>query len=89
MIEPEQLDLFFDPPLRTVTLPPCGRGLGRCVAIIERDQIRCLACGATGSGPMRPTFLDNFIRSQQAQLEFLHQQDRAGVSGIKGDERSP
>jgi hypothetical protein len=36
---PHQLDLF------AVSLPPCGRGLGPCEAIIEPDQIRCLTCG--------------------------------------------
>jgi hypothetical protein len=34
----------------TIHLPPCGRGLGACKAIIETDStgatiLRCLTCG--------------------------------------------
>ena len=78
MIEPEQLDLFFDPPPKLITLPPCGRNLGRCVAVVERDrircQIRCLACGGTAPIKSRArTFLDGYIKQQ---LEFLQSRSR-------------
>lgn len=40
---PEQLELFE--PSAMISLPPCGRGLGRCEAVIENATIRCLTCG--------------------------------------------
>ena len=65
MSAPIQLDLF-EP--TAIPLRPCGRGLGACMAIIERDQIRCVTCDCVGSAP---TIFDDFIRSH---LKFLHEQ---------------
>jgi hypothetical protein len=51
----EQLD-FFDLP--QISLPPCGRGR-QCVAVVERDQIRCLSCHSVAR---RTTILDDFFK---------------------------
>jgi hypothetical protein len=49
----EQLELFDLP--RLIRLPPCGRNLGRCEAVIEHSPdgpiLRCVACG--GIAPYR------------------------------------
>jgi hypothetical protein len=81
---PQQLDLFI------VSLPPCGRGLGPCEAIIEPDQIRCLTCGCVAPSASRndapkATIFDGFIQSQLRFIEFLHQQESARDDPGKGD----
>jgi hypothetical protein len=72
--DPVHSDLYDAPP-QTVRLKPCGRGLGPCIAIIERNQIRCLACGVAGP---RPTIFDGFI---QSELKFLHSRIAPGDPG--------
>jgi hypothetical protein len=39
-----------------IALPPCGRGLGPCLAVIEVDQsgatsLRCISCGCVAATP--------------------------------------
>jgi hypothetical protein len=73
-----QLELF--PRSAVISLPPCGRGLGRCEAIVEPDQIRCLTCGcvaprASQNDVPKGTIFDGFI---QSQLKFLRSRDGAG-----------
>jgi hypothetical protein len=81
--DPAQLDFFdlFGPPPTVIQLPPCGRGLGPCKAIVEHGQIHCVVCGCSGPYPracahaepqagavLQPTFLDGYIKSQ---MKFL------------------
>lgn len=82
---PHQLDLF------AVSLPPCGRGLGPCEAIIEPDQIRCLTCGcvaprASRNDAPKGTIFDGFIQSQLNFMKFLrNEQAIAPGDPGKGD----
>jgi hypothetical protein len=48
----------------------CGRGLGECRLIKERNQFRCSVCRCTGPCPSAPasTIFDGYMRSQ---LKFL------------------
>jgi hypothetical protein len=61
---------LFDPPIppTEITLPPCGRGLGPCKAIIEYNQIHCLVCRCVGPRKSQPTFLDGYLKSP---MKFL------------------
>ena len=86
---PVQLDFDFAKP--TVKLPPCGRGLGPCEAIIERDQIRCITCGCVAPRNCAPrtaaadalgAVLNGFMQAQLKFMKFLRQQAIApGASG--------
>jgi hypothetical protein len=84
----QQLDLF-DPPV--IQLPPCGRGLGPCNAIVEPNQIRCIRCGCiaprgrntapsidrntSADGDALRAVLNGFMESQLNFFEFLRQQE--------------
>ena len=65
-MSPQQLDLFNP-------LPPdyCGRGLGRCHAIVEHGQIYCVTRGCIGPRASAPntTAFDRFIQF------LLHRQE--------------
>jgi hypothetical protein len=73
-LDSDQLDLFL------IQLPPCGRGLGECKAIIEPGQIRCFTCGCVAPSAARneapkATIFDGFMQSQLNFFEFLRQQE--------------
>jgi hypothetical protein len=73
----QQLELFDS---STISLPPCGRGLGECKAIVEPGQIRCLTCGCVAPNASRndapkATIFDDFMQCQLNFFEFLRQQE--------------
>lgn len=92
---PQQLDLFM------ISLPPCGRNLGRCEAVIEHGPegpaLHCITCHcaapyrASARSPARQSndalsaVLDGFMQGQMNFFEFLHQQESTRDDPGTGD----